>query len=349
MHNKAKTQRSGPRILISQLNPIGDAILTLPVVCALRREFPDAYIGWVVEKLAAPMVCGHHAIDAVVQLPPKWYRSAAEIRSTKAKLSRHQFGIAIDCQGDTKSALAGRISGAKQRIGYAGKYSSPIGRLMNNVRVEPAFRHLTDRSLELLTPLGIHSPDIQWDLPIPKTAALWASRWRRSMKHPRLAVLNPGGTWKSKLWEVDRFASTAKYLRDRYQYKSVVVWGSHTEKEMAMRIVAHSDNASKLAPDTDLHHLAALIGTANLFISGDSGPLHMAVAVGTPTIGLYGATRPGDSGPYGHIALQKAYERGSHHHRRSADNSAMRAIGVEHVCQAIDEIEAQVAMGQQVA
>ncbi len=110
---------------------------------------------------------------------------------------------------------------------------------------------------------------------------------------------------------------------------------------MAEKIVELSEGAATLAPDTDLHHLAALIETADLFISADTGPLHIAVAVGTSTIGLYGATRPGDSGPYGQVAIQKAYESGTRRHRRAADNSAMRQIGVEHVCEAIDELEAK--------
>jgi ADP-heptose:LPS heptosyltransferase len=110
---------------------------------------------------------------------------------------------------------------------------------------------------------------------------------------------------------------------------------------MSEKIVELSDGAATLAPDTDLHHLAALVETADLFISGDTGPLHMAVAVGTSTIGLYGATRPGDSGPYGQVAIQIAYENGSRRHRRAADNAAMRQIGVEHVCQAIDDLEAK--------
>jgi ADP-heptose:LPS heptosyltransferase len=110
---------------------------------------------------------------------------------------------------------------------------------------------------------------------------------------------------------------------------------------MAEQIVQQSDGSATLAPDTDLHHLAALIESADLFVSADTGPLHMSVAVATATIGLYGATRPGDSGPYGQIALQKAYESGTRRHRRSCDNSAMRQIGVEHVCQAIDELESK--------
>ncbi|TWU17376.1 Lipopolysaccharide core heptosyltransferase RfaQ [Novipirellula galeiformis] len=338
--SKPKTEsRRGPRILIARLSAIGDAILTLPVACALRAKFPDAYLGWVVERKAAPMVRGHRALDAVISLERNWFLSPKGIHTARAQLRPHRFDISLDCQGNTKSALAGWISGANQRIGYAGQYGGELSRLMNNVRIAPAFRHLTDRSLELLTPLGLRSPSVHWDLPVSDASVVWASRWRRTIPSKRIAVLNPGGTWPSKRWEASRFAQTAVYLKHRYGYQSAVVWGTGEERAMADKIVAQADGAAVLAPHTDLHHLAALISNANLFISGDTGPLHIAVAVGTPTIGLYGATRPGDSGPYGQIAIQKAYESSSRRQRSNANNSAMRAIQVADVCAAIDELQ----------
>lgn len=327
------------RILISRMSAIGDAILTLPVACALREHFPDAYLGWVVERKAAPMVRNHSALDTVIELERGWFTSVKGIRQARKELRSHNFAVSIDCQGLTKSALAGWLSGARRRIGFAGRNGGELSRWLNNERVKPVFRHVTDRSLELLTPLDIHSTKVRWKLPIEPAARQWASGWRQTVDSTSLAVINPGATWDSKLWEMDRFAETARYLQSRFQFQSVVVWGSEKEKQMAEEIVARSDGTAMLAPSTSLHELAALIETANLFISGDTGPLHMAVAVGTNTIGLYGSTKPGDSGPYGQVAIQQAYEAGTRRHRRRADNSAMRAIKVEHVTQAIDDLE----------
>ena len=330
---------SSPRILISRMSAIGDTILTMPVACALRQHFPNAFLAWVVEKKAAPMIRKHPAMDRVIELERGWFTSPRGIRSARHLLREHRFDVSIDCQGLTKSALAGWLSGAAQRIGYAGKHGGELSRVLNNTLVKPVFSHLTDRSLELLIPLGVTAPKVKWRMPIPETARNWSLRWRRTIDAPRLAVLNPGATAHSKMWEPDRFGLTARYLGDRYGYRSIVVWGNSGERAMAEQIVAHSHGTATIAPDTDLHHLAALIAVSDLFISGDTGPLHMAVAVGTPTIGLYGSTRPGDSGPYGQIALQKAYESGSRRHRRKADNTAMRQIHVRHVCEAIDQIE----------
>src|SRR6056297_267349 len=262
----AEDQRS-PRILISRMSAIGDAILTLPVACALRQHFPDAYLGWVIEKKAAPMVRGHQALDALVELERGWFTSLAGLRDARRRLQAHRFDISIDCQGLTKSALAGWLSGARERIGYAGRHGGELSRWLNNDLVHPAFTHLTDRSLELLVPLEIHSPAVRWQLPLAPSARRWALRWRRSIASPCLAILNPGATWASKVWQAERFAETAKYLRDRYGYRCVVVWGSFEDRLMAEQIVALSDSAAALAPDTDLPHLAALIETADLFIS----------------------------------------------------------------------------------
>ncbi len=329
-----------PRILISRMSAIGDAILTLPVACCLRGHFPDAYIGWVIEKKSAPMVRGHRDIDSVIELERGWFTSPKGILNARSILREHRFDISIDCQGNSKSALAGKLAGAKQRIGFAGKHAMELSGFFNNEKVTPVFHHVTDRSLELLTPLGIHHPDVRWDLPLEPSDRKWATSYRNSIRAPHVAILNPGGTWPSKLWEADRFASTARYLADRYGYHSLVVWGSFEERLMAEEIVELSGKTATLAPDTSLKTLAALIETGDLFISGDTGPLHMAVALKTRTIGLYGATRPGDSGPYNEVALQLQYESGSRRHRRKADNRAMKAIGVEHVCAVIDEMHA---------
>jgi lipopolysaccharide heptosyltransferase I len=330
-----------PRFLISRLSAIGDTILTLPVACALRERFPQAHITWVVEEKSAPVVRRHRAIDQCLVLERGWFTSPRRLRQARETLRAVDCQVAIDCQGMTKSGLACWLSGAEHRIGYAGRHARELSRWFSRTRVNPVFHHLTDRSLELLTPLGIHAPEVRWDLPIDPSARAWARRYRQTLPAERVAILNPGATWHSKRWLPERFGATARYLRDRFGYTIVAVWGNGLDRAMASDIVATSEGAALLAPETDLQHLAALIETADLFISNDTGPLHLAVAVGTATIGLYGATKPGDSGPYGQMAIQMAYESGSARQRRQASNRAMCAIGVEHVCQAIDEWESR--------
>ena len=168
---------SSPRILISRMSAIGDTILTMPVACALRQHFPNAFLAWVVEKKAAPMIRKHPAMDRVIELERGWFTSPRGIRSARHLLREHRFDVSIDCQGLTKSALAGWLSGAAQRIGYAGKHGGELSRVLNNTLVKPVFSHLTDRSLELLIPLGVTAPKVKWRMPIPETARNWSLRW----------------------------------------------------------------------------------------------------------------------------------------------------------------------------
>jgi ADP-heptose:LPS heptosyltransferase len=196
-----------------------------------------------------------------------------------------------------------------------------------------------DRSLELLGPLGVRDVDVQWRFPIDEdTRGRMQHVVRKLGLEDGYAVVNPGATWDSKLWEMDRFAEVAAYLGKQYRLPTLVAWGGGGERAQAERIVAASRGMACLAPATDLIELAALIRGGQLFLSADTGPLHMAVAVGTPSIGLYGATRPADCGPYGspHIALQVDYQTGSHKQRRRADNRCMRLITSEMVCRQCD-------------
>ena len=330
---------SKPRILISRMSAIGDAILTMPVACALRERFPHAHLVWVVEKKAAPMVRNHPAIDEVIELERRWFTTIRGILHARSILQPHQIQIAIDCQGLTKSALAGWLSGATRRIGFAGRHGGELTPILNNELITPKSTHIVDRSLELLKPIGIDDPMVRWEMPIPSEALEWAATWREKLSSERIAILNPGATADSKMWEPDRFGQTAQIIHNRYGYRFVAIWGGEKERAMAEWIVRHSKGTAVMAPDTNLHQLAAVISTSNLFVSGDTGPLHMAVALGVPTIGLYGSTRPGDSGPYQQIALQKAFESGSRRHRRKADNRAMRQIHVSDLCAAIDQIQ----------
>lgn len=327
-----------PRFLISRLGKIGDSILTMPVACALREHLPGAYIAWAVEEDSVPVLENHPAVDDVVVMNPGWLASPNRLRAARNQLHRLACDVAIDCQGGGASALACFLSGAAHRIGYAGKSVHGISRWISNVHVQPVFKHLTDRSLELLTPLGIHKPTVRWQYPIAAPAQRWASRYRNTFSSNRIALLNPGATWHSKRWLPERFGEVAQYLGREYGYTSIAVWGNGLDHALASDIVLTSGGHAVLAPETDLQHLAALIESSDLLISSDTGPLHMGVAVGTPVIGLYGATRPGDRGPYGQIAIQKAYESGSRRQRRNASNAAMCAITVQDVCRAIEQM-----------
>ncbi|MGI9447853.1 MAG: glycosyltransferase family 9 protein [Pirellulales bacterium] len=330
-----------PRFLISRMSAIGDTVLTLPVACALRARFPEAFIGWAVEEKSSAMVVGHPCVDQVFTLPRGWFLSLKKCKSLRDELRAHRFTVSIDCQGNTKSSLACWLSGARHRIGCRGQYGTELSTYLNNILVTPERPHLTDRCVELLAPIGLTNPEIDWQLPGNEGVEHAAAKLLADLPlQGQFAIINPGATWESKLWEMDRFAAVARYLGERRGLKSLVVWGSNRELDFANQIVSAADGHAVLAPRTSLQELVAVLRQGTIFISSDTGPLHMSVAVGTPSIGLYGATRPADCGPYGspHAGIQVRYESGSRNERRKADNSAMREISVERVCCECDHV-----------
>jgi ADP-heptose:LPS heptosyltransferase len=250
--------------------------------------------------------------------------------------------VSIDAQGLTKSALVARLSGARQRIGLGGRWGRELSPWLNSQLVYPVHAHVIDRTLELLRPLGIERPAVRFEVPLAETETAAASRWvREAGLEAGLAMINPGAAWPSKLWPLDRFAAVARHLGQTWDLSSVVVWAGPGERAAAKRIVAESLGHARLAPPTTLRELAALARLARVFIGSDTGPLHLAEAVGTPCVGLYGPWPAEETGPYGppHIAVQKAFFAGTtSHERRVAPPAIMEAIDMESVCAACDVV-----------
>jgi ADP-heptose:LPS heptosyltransferase len=154
------------------------------------------------------------------------------------------------------------------------------------------------------------------------------------------AIVNPGASWPSKQWPADRYAAVSRYLGDRFGLPTVAVWAGTAERELAQSIVADGGDWGRLAPPTSIHELAELTRRAALFVGSDTGPLHLAVAAGTPAVSLHGTTLASWSGAYGpqNLRLQAFFEEGSSRQRREADNRAMQAISAETVCLASTKI-----------
>ncbi len=335
------THEPSPRILICKLTAIGDVIHGIPVACALRDHFPNALIAWVAEGRAGDLLRSHAAIDELIQVPRRWLKSAGEVRALRRRLREQRFDITLDLQGLTKSAIAARLSGARRRIGFAGKMGREFSRVLNNERIEVRSDHVVDRYLELLRPLGIEAPEVRFDVPrhADDTVAVVEFLDQHEL-FSRPAIINPGAGWPSKRWSNERFAAVAKHLGDTYGVMSIVVWAGDEEHQWAKEIVASSGGHAVLAPRTSLTELAELCRMARLFVGSDTGPMHLAAAVGTPCVGLFGPMPAERNGPYGegHIALQRARLEGTSREKRTADNATMLAITIDDVCVACDQI-----------
>jgi lipopolysaccharide heptosyltransferase I len=338
-------QTSTPRILLTRLSAIGDCVHTMPLVGALRERFPQATIVWVTQAAPASLLAGYPGLDEVLVVPRNWLQSPREVLRIRRELRARRFDWAVDPQSLTKSALLGWLSGARCRIGFAAPQGRELSLWLNNIQAQCQREHVVEKYLELLRPIvGDHKLTPRFELPVrslPSIERLLAQPpWTRDF-----AVLNPGAGWDSKLWLPERFAAVARHLAEQHRLPSLVVWAGDRERTWAECIVTSSAGSATLAPETNLPELAELLRRAKLCVACDTGPLHLAAAVGTDCVGLYGSTRPSVCGPYGprHASVQAYYQEGRARERRRAENNAMQAIAVSQVTTACDRVLARAA------
>ncbi len=332
---------SRTRILIVRLSAIGDIMHGLPVLNALRDALPTAFLAWIVEGRPADLLRSHRALDELVTVPRGWLKSPSTVWNLRRRLAKLRFDVTVDLQGLSKSAVAAWLSGARRRIGFDGAEGREISRWLNNELVSPNQTHVVERNLELLGPLGIKNPPVRFDLDdLPSTKAVVDKMLESRGVVNRFAALNPGGGWRSKLWPADRYAGVARHLGQSHSLHSLVVWAGDEERTWAEQIVAGSGGFAALAAPTNLLELMAVVRRATLFIGSDTGPLHLAAAVGTPCVALFGPSAAERNGPYGpqHRTVQKMRVTGSSRERRGAGGESMAAISSEDVCQACDQI-----------
>ncbi len=336
---------NSPRILITRLSHIGDCILTLPMLFAIKKKYPDSFVAWTVESPTQKLLSAVADIDELMVVPKNWMSKISNWFELRKKLRDFNFDYVIDPQCITKSAMLGRISGARKRIGIRGTWGRELSPWLNNVLVETKQDHLVDRSMELLGELGIENRETRLELPVAIQSQHSIEKTLLELNVHEYVLINPGASWPSKRWKTERFGDVAKYIFETHRLRSLISWAGEEEIEMAKSIQETAGDAAVIAPSTTLPELAALCSKARFFVGCDTGPMHIAAAVQTPCIGLYGPTRPGDSGAYGakHMHVQKWYQSGTSRERRSADNHAMKDITVADVCRAVDQMFASLS------
>ncbi len=331
-----------PRILIVRLSAIGDVIHGIPVLCALRAALPDAFLAWITEGTAGDVLDGHPVLDELVRVPRRYWKSPREVWNMRRRLRELNFDITLDLQCLSKSAITAWLSGAPRRIGKSGEHGRELSRVFNNELVEAGGTHVIEHYLSMLRTLGIESPEVRFDLPERAADAQVADKFLREsgLAGQRFAVLNPGAGWPSKMWPAERYGELAQHLFRTHGIRSIAVWGTPAEAPLAESIVAASDGHAIVAPPTSMLELGALCRRAALFVGSDTGPMHLAVAVGTPTVSMHGPSRADWCGAYGpqNVRMQIRYEAGSSLERRGADDSAMRAINVAMATHACDQL-----------
>jgi heptosyltransferase-1 len=314
---------TAPRIAIIKLSALGDVIHALPVARALRRHFPDATLTWIVERRATPVVSDHPDLDEVIAIDTRRWRQhiwrpgrtgpvLGDLSRLRARLRRGRFDVALDLQGLAKSAILTRLTRAPVRIGFARSHSRELSWLAVNRRVvpPPSAVHVVEQYLSLLAPLGIGPVTPEFRLPGRPAAEQRMGDFLGEHgleAAPRLVALNPGAGRADKRWPLAHFRALAERLGGDADARVLLLWGPG-EVGLAREIADGLSPRPILAPPTEVDELAALLRRAALVIAGDTGPLHLAAAVGTPALGLYGPTRAERNGPYGPhgSALQSA-------------------------------------------
>jgi lipopolysaccharide heptosyltransferase I len=327
----SQRKEGSPRVLLVRLSAVGDCVQTMPLACAVKQHWPDAHLTWAVEKGAAPLVAACDAVDSIITLPKGFAKSPRLLLRLRRDLLERKFHFSLDPQGLLKSGLVAWLSGAKRRIGFTRPTAREINPWFQTERVASHARHRIPQYLELLRPLAADHSQVRFGMKIPHSAyGRLADFLNQSSLHAGYIVLNPGAGWDSKRWPLDRYAELARQLQT-HRMPCVIAWGGEQEHAWAKAIVDQSRGAALLAPPTSLLELAALLQHARLFVGSDTGPLHIAAALNTPCVALFGASSAAICGPNGHshISLQKAFDESSGRRRRGADNWAMRQITVE--------------------
>jgi lipopolysaccharide heptosyltransferase II len=285
------------KILVVRLSSIGDVVHTTPMVASLIEAGHE--VAWAVEPPAAPLVATIKGLAQIFVLP----RASAYDWNDRFRLARtlRDFSpdVAIDAQGLWKSAFWTWLSGAPRRIGWMSDHrreASSSVMLTETVACTKDDVHVIDQHHALLVGLGIDDRGSRnFPYVLPEDALKVAAEYSDSAGNP-LALIAPGGGWENKLYPPELWGSVAAGLAEM-RLAPVVLWGPG-EEELAGAVIEASGGTARRAPETSILELAALARGCRVFLAADTGPLHIAGALGAPLVGVFGPTDPARNGPW---------------------------------------------------
>jgi heptosyltransferase I len=336
------------KALLLRLSAIGDVVHALPMLSALHRHGWQA--GWLAEPAGRAILEGHPYLWHLASVPPRRRFTVAQARATVHDLRARRYDVAVDVQGLWKSAGWGRLSGARRVVGYGreGRVEPASSLLLHErLALNRAATHVIDENLSLLRALGIDAvgtrdfvfPDLE-----PQARHVETALAAAGVGPGAFAILNAGGGWPQKLWPAEGYGAVARGLRDR-GLRALVTWGPG-EEALADRVVAASEGAAQRSFPTDLRQFVELARRARVMVAADTGPLHLACAVGTPVVGLYGPTDPARNGPFSadDVVVRRQGPPDPRHRGRFAVGPAdMASITPAEVLEAVDRRLARAA------
>jgi heptosyltransferase I len=343
------------RLLIVRMSAMGDVIHGLPAIAALRRERPNLQIGWLIEERWAELLCAHpvERMQPRSELKPlvdwvhvanfkRWRKGLLSetnwrgMRACRREVRAMKYQIALDLQGTVRSAMSARLSGAKIRIGPAEPREGPA-RMFYTRSVVPQGNHVIEHALSLAS--AVAGGELTYEPPVfpqdPATES-WADRFHSSMGWKPLAIVNPGAGWGAKCWPVQSYGAVARELAERGM-RVVVNYGAR--EEPLAHAVRDISGGTAQPVECSVSELIALTRRASLFVGGDTGPMHMAAALGVPVVALFGPTRPERNGPYAtrSIVLRNPNSVDNSSHTDQADEG-LQSIAPQEVIAAADQL-----------
>ncbi|GMV96137.1 MAG: hypothetical protein AMXMBFR83_05050 [Phycisphaerae bacterium] len=308
MDARPLSQRDFRRILLIKPSSFGDVIHALPVLNGLRRRYPAARISWLVAGSCAGLLEGHPGLDEIIRFDRRRYgqigrsfRVTVEFMEFVHALRARRFDLAVDLQGLFRSGFLAMASGAPVRLGFGSAREFAWMFYTHRVDVRDRNLHAVDRNYLFARALGFADVPLAFGLPIRDEAR---AAVRRKLHEAGLgdgeayAVMAPGTRWETKLWPVEHFAEVARRIRGEHGL-AVVLAGAGDELHLAGKVAALAEGRLvNLAGKTTPAELIALVEGAAVVVMHDSGPMHLATALGKPMVAIYGPTSPRRTGPY---------------------------------------------------
>ena len=290
-------------ILIVKLGSIGDIVHTLPALAAIKKSSPESRISWVVEKRAAEILRANPLLTNLIEVDTRSLRTRKLALNEKFDRAREQlktlradkYDVALDFQGLHKSALIAKLSAAPRRVGFdKAVLREPTSRFLLTETVKTSAKtHIIRKNLYLAEnalqiQISNEAEDFEFPIQIGESDEREAAEIVETTGG-RFAILNPGGGWTTKLWDARRFGALADEIWQKFDLKSVVAFGPG-EENLAQAVVAAAKSKQAVPASLSLKGFYALAKRAAVYVGGDTGPTHLAIAARAPVVGLFGPT-----------------------------------------------------------
>lgn len=332
------------RMLIIKPSALGDVATTLPLLCDLRNLFPHSRIDWLIDPVLADLVRGHDAVNDLIYFDRRkiagWLThgtARSNLRTLMRTLKQNQYDVVLDAQGLLRSAFLAKVSGAPVRVGFADAREGARFLYTHHSTISRQRELAVVRMRSLATVIGSQNQCVEFRMPVQPTAL--AKIKTLVPADQALAAVIPGARWDAKRWSEQGYSQIVRHLADAGM--CVLVLGAPGEKVLCRQVIEQSQVAAiNLAGSTTLAELIAAISLCRIIIGNDSGPLHVAAALGRPLVGLYGPTDPASVGPYGQMEhVLRFIQPGEYRDSGMQDRSAtLQSLSVETVWNKIQNL-----------